>query len=169
MHAYRTHNCSEIREKNVGEKIRLAGWVQVVRDLGGVVFIDLRDQYGITQVVVSGNDELVDKATRIPNESTITVYGTVRKRDEETVNTNIDTGTVELFAEEIEILEKYGAINAANLDGGTSTCMTVKNTLINDATALNGEHRSRPVATAFVLTKDASDDGDYSVVANKLD
>ena len=106
MHEYRTHNCSEIREKNVGEKIRLAGWVQVVRDLGGVVFIDLRDQYGITQVVVSGNEELVEKATRIPNESTITVLGTVRKRDEETVNTNIETGTVELFAEEIEILGK---------------------------------------------------------------
>ena len=106
MHEYRTHNCSEIREKNVGEKIRLAGWVQVVRDLGGVVFIDLRDQFGITQVVVSGNNELVDKATRIPNESTISVLGTVRKRDEETVNTNIETGTVELFAEEIQILGK---------------------------------------------------------------
>ena len=72
------------------------------------------------------------------------------------------------LSEEIEILQNYGAINAANLDGGTSTCMTVKNTLINDATSLNGDHRSRPVATAFVLTEDSSDDGDYSVVANKL-
>lgn len=72
------------------------------------------------------------------------------------------------LAEEIEILENYGAINAANLDGGTSTCMTVKNVLVNDATALNGDHRSRPVATAFVLTEDSSDDGDYSVVSNKL-
>ena len=106
MNEYRTHNCSEIREKNVGEKIRLAGWIQVIRDLGGVVFIDLRDQYGITQVVVSGNNELVDMATRIPNESTISVLGTVRKRDAETVNTNIETGTVELFAEEIKVLGK---------------------------------------------------------------
>ena len=106
MNEYRTHNCSEIREKNVGQKIRLAGWIQVIRDLGGVVFIDLRDQYGITQVVVSGNDKLVDMAARIPNESTISVFGTVRKRDEETVNNNIETGTVELFAEEIKILGK---------------------------------------------------------------
>ncbi len=106
MNEYRDHNCSEIREKNVGEKIRLAGWVQVVRDLGGVVFIDLRDQYGITQVVFSGNNELVDKASKIPNESTISVLGTVRKRDEETVNLNIETGTVELFAEDVKILGK---------------------------------------------------------------
>ena len=104
MHEYRTHNCSDIREKNVGEKVRLAGWVQVVRDLGGVVFMDLRDQYGITQVVASGNAELVDKMSRIPNESTITVLGTVRKRDPETVNKSIATGEVELFAEEFEIL-----------------------------------------------------------------
>lgn len=72
------------------------------------------------------------------------------------------------LAEEIEILQNYGAINAANLDGGTSTCMTVQNVLINDATALNGDHRSRPIATAFILTEDDSDDGDFSVVANKL-
>lgn len=70
--------------------------------------------------------------------------------------------------DEIEIMERYGAINAANLDGGTSTCMTVNNTLVNDATAQNGDHRSRPIATAFVLTKDSSDDSDHSVVANKL-
>ena len=67
MNEYRDHNCSEIKEKNVGEKVRLAGWVQVVRDLGGVVFIDLRDQYGITQVVFSLFFELVDKASKIPN------------------------------------------------------------------------------------------------------
>ena len=72
------------------------------------------------------------------------------------------------YADEIEILKNYGAINAANLDGGTSTCMTVNNTLVNDATALDGDHRSRPVATAFILTADSSDDGDCSVVANKL-
>ena len=106
MHEFRTHKCSEIRLEHVGEKIKLAGWVEVVRDLGGVVFIDLRDQFGITQVVISGNDELVEMASRIPNESTISVLGTVRKRDEETVNKNIATGEVELFAEEITILGK---------------------------------------------------------------
>ena len=89
MHEYRTNTCSEIRLEHVGQKVKLAGWVEVVRDLGGVVFIDLRDQYGITQVVISGNEELVEMASRIPNESTISVLGTVRKRDEETINKNI--------------------------------------------------------------------------------
>ena len=106
MHEFRTHKCSDIRLENVGEKIKLAGWVETVRDLGGVVFIDLRDQFGITQVVASGNEKLVDMASRIPNESTISVLGTVRKRDEETINKNLDTGEVELFAEEINILGK---------------------------------------------------------------
>lgn len=77
-----------------------------IRDLGGVVFLDVRDQYGITQAVTSGNDELVDFASHIPTESTITLMGTVRKRDEETYNPNIETGEVEVFIEEIEVLGK---------------------------------------------------------------
>ena len=85
MNEYRTYNCNKIREENVGEEIKLAGWIETIRDLGGVIFIDLRDQYGITQVVASGNQELIDFATRIPIESTISVDGTVRLRDEETV------------------------------------------------------------------------------------
>ena len=100
---YRTYNCSELREKNVGEKIKLAGWVDTIRDLGGVLFIDLRDQYGITQVVVSGDEERVNFAAKIPVESTITVSGKVRLRDEETINRTLETGTVELFADKIEI------------------------------------------------------------------
>ncbi len=103
---YRTYNCSELREKNVGEEIKLAGWVDTIRDLGGVLFIDLRDQYGITQVVISGDDKKVDFAAKIPVESTITVSGKVRLRDKETINRSIETGTVELFAENIEILGK---------------------------------------------------------------
>ncbi len=103
---YRTYNCNEIREKNVGEHIKLAGWVQTIRDLGGVLFVDLRDQYGITQIVASGNEELVDKISRIPIESTISVEGTVRLRDQETVNEKLDTGLVELFVEKVEILGK---------------------------------------------------------------
>ena len=103
---YRTYKCSEIREKHVGEEIKLAGWVDTIRDLGGVLFIDLRDQYGVTQVVVSGDEEKVDFASRIPTESTISVSGKVRLRDAETVNPALETGTVELFADEIEILGK---------------------------------------------------------------
>ena len=101
---YRTYNCSEIREKNIGEEIKLAGWVETIRDLGGILFIDLRDQYGITQVVFSGDKNKVNSAQRIPIESTITVSGKVRLRDDETVNKKIPTGTVELFADSFEIL-----------------------------------------------------------------
>ena len=103
---YRTYNCSELREENVGEKIKLAGWVDTIRDLGGVLFIDLRDEYGVTQIVVSGDTEKVDFASRIPVESTISASGIVRLRDEETINRNIETGTVELFVDKIEILGK---------------------------------------------------------------
>ena len=103
---YRTYKCSELREKHVGEEIKLAGWVDTIRDLGGVLFIDLRDQYGVTQVVVSGDEEKVEFASKIPTESTISVSGKVRLRDEETINLKLETGTVELFADKIEILGK---------------------------------------------------------------
>ena len=106
MNKYRTYNCSEIREKNVGEEIKLAGWVDTIRDLGGGLFIDLRDQYGVTQVVVSSDESAVDFAARIPVESTVSVSGKVRLRDEETINEKIETGKVELFADNIEILGK---------------------------------------------------------------
>ena len=88
---FRTHTCSELTLKNVDEKVTIAGWVQTVRDLGGVVFFDVRDQYGITQVVTSDSN-LTDKVSRIPNESTVSFTGIVRKRSEETINKNISTG-----------------------------------------------------------------------------
>lgn len=71
---YRTYTCGDLREEHVGQEIKLAGWVDTIRDLGGVLFIDLRDQYGITQVVVSGDGEKVDFASKIPTESTISVF-----------------------------------------------------------------------------------------------
>ncbi len=77
-----------------------------IRDLGGVVFIDVRDQYGVTQAVISNNDQLVDFASHIPIESCITLSGKVRKRDEETYNPNIKTGEVEVFIDKIEVLGK---------------------------------------------------------------
>ena len=103
---YRIYDCGTIREKHVGEEIRLAGWIDTIRDLGGVLFIDLRDEYGITQVVVSGDEKKVEFAQRIPVESTVTVSGKVRLRDDETVNEKLPTGKVELFADEIKILGK---------------------------------------------------------------
>lgn len=106
MKEYRTHHCDEITLEDVGKKVRIAGFVETIRDLGGVVFLDIRDMYGITQVVTSAETEDVDFASHIPIESTVTVYGTVRKRTEETVNSKIKTGLVEIFIEEIKILGK---------------------------------------------------------------
>ena len=106
MEEYRTHRCNEISLEDVGKNVRIAGWVETIRDFGGLVFLDIRDMYGITQVVTSGKTEDVDFASHIPIESTVTVYGTVRKRDEETINTKIKTGLVEIRIEEIKVLGK---------------------------------------------------------------
>jgi len=106
MNEYRTHNCNEISLEDVGKKVRVAGFVQTIRDFGGLVFLDIRDMYGITQVVTSGKPEDVDFASHIPIESSVTVFGTVRKRDEETVNPKLKTGLVEIAIEEIKILGK---------------------------------------------------------------
>jgi aspartyl-tRNA synthetase len=106
MHEYRTHNCGELTLKNVGETVRIAGWVQNIRDHGGLIFIDVRDHYGITQVVVSENDELKDFIVKILRESTVSVTGQVSKRPEETININLATGYIEIKAENIKILGK---------------------------------------------------------------
>ena len=106
MNEYRTHNCNEISLEDVGKEVRIAGWVETIRDFGGLVFLDIRDMYGVTQVVSSGKTEYVDFASHIPIESTVTVFGKVRKRDEETINTKIKTGLVEIRIEEIKILGK---------------------------------------------------------------
>ena len=105
MEAYRTHNCGQIRKEDVGKKVKIAGWVQVVRDLGGLVFADIRDQYGITQAVTSGTGELVDIVSHIPNESTVSIEGTVRLRSEDTINPEMVTGEVEVVIEKIEITQ----------------------------------------------------------------
>ena len=106
MNEYKTINCDEINLEYVGKKVRIAGFVETIRDLGGVVFLDIRDMYGITQVVTSAESKDVDFASHIPIESSVTVYGEARKRDEETVNLKLKTGEVEIFIEEIKILGK---------------------------------------------------------------
>ena len=106
MKEYHTHYCDEISLEDVGKKVRIAGFVQTIRDLGGLVFLDIRDMYGITQVVTSGKTEDVDFASHIPLESSVTVYGEVKKRDEETINPKLKTGLVEIRIEEIKILGK---------------------------------------------------------------
>ncbi len=97
---YRTHRCNEIREQHIGNVVELAGWVDVVRDHGGVLFVDLRDETGITQVVV--HDETLLKG--VSKETVISVHGTVAKRDESTVNPKIETGLVELIADDLKVL-----------------------------------------------------------------
>ncbi len=99
---YRTHNCSEISKANIGGEVKLAGWVDTIRDHGGVTFIDIRDQYGITQVVFNETE----KIGGITRESVISVTGVVRERDASTVNPKLKTGDVELKVSEITVLSQ---------------------------------------------------------------
>ncbi len=99
---YRTLYCNDIRDAHINKTVSLAGWVDVVRDHGGVIFIDLRDYTGVTQVVVH-NEDLLQGVNR---ETVISVTGVVRKRDLETVNNKIATGEVELVADTLEVLGK---------------------------------------------------------------
>ena len=99
---YRDHNCGELTIKNVGEKVTIAGWVQRIRNLGSMIFIDLRDQFGITQIVISS--EKKEKLENVVSESVIQVVGTVLERSNK--NTKISTGEIEIEAQEIEVLGK---------------------------------------------------------------
>ncbi len=97
MHAYRSHTCGQLRKSNVGENIRLSGWVHRKRDHGGVLFIDLRDTHGITQIVAEGNAEL----ERIRNESVITIEGKVVERAAGTANAKMPTGDIEVVVSSV--------------------------------------------------------------------
>ena len=99
---YRTQYCNAVSEKDIGKKVRAAGWVANIRDHGGIMFADLRDQYGEVQIVFH-NDKLLDG---LHKECAVSVSGTVLKRDESTYNDKIETGTVEIEAEEVKILGK---------------------------------------------------------------
>lgn len=99
---YRTNTCGELRENNIGASVRVCGWIQSVRDHGGVLFADLRDEYGVIQVVF--HDETMLKG--VPKESVVSVSGKVVERDPETVNPKIPTGYVEVVAEEMTVLSR---------------------------------------------------------------
>ncbi len=105
MHEYRTHNCNELREENVGQTVKLSGFVRTIRDLGSVMFVDLADHYGITQILVN-EESRIEMFRKIPEESTVCVTGKVLERDEENYNPNIETGKIEVLAEDIKILGK---------------------------------------------------------------
>ncbi|PAX09735.1 aspartate--tRNA ligase [Sphingomonas lenta] len=97
-HAYRTHNCAALSRANEGETVRLSGWVHRKRDHGGVLFIDLRDHYGITQVVADVDSPALPVLEQVRVESVITIDGSVKARSEATVNPNLATGEIEVFA-----------------------------------------------------------------------
>ena len=103
-HRYRSHTCGALRGGDVGQSVRLSGWVHRVRDHGGLLFIDLRDHYGITQVVVDPDSPAFAMAESVRSEWVIRVDGRVRQRPEGTVNAELPTGAVEVFAGEIEVL-----------------------------------------------------------------
>jgi len=102
----RTHTCGELRESNIGESVVLNGWVAIRRDLGGVIFIELRDRYGMTQIVFepSHNQALHEQAKKLRNEFVISVEGKVRRRPEGTENPNVPTGNIDIVADNLIIL-----------------------------------------------------------------
>ena len=113
----RTHNCNELNVRNIGEKVTLTGWVETIRDHGGVLFVDLRDHYGVTQVVFS-DDKMLHGITK---ETVVLIEGNVTKRDEETVNKKIDTGLIEVRAERIEVLGPCQLGLPFEIDASTQT------------------------------------------------
>jgi aspartyl-tRNA synthetase len=103
MHAYRTHTCAQLRSADVGQTVRLSGWVHRKRDHGDLVFVDLRDHYGITQIVTDASGPAFDAIESLRSESVITVTGTVVARDASVVNPNLPTGEIEVRAAEVTV------------------------------------------------------------------
>src|SRR5436309_3141298 len=103
MHAYRTHDCGQLRAANVGETVRLSGWVHRKRDHGGVLFVDLRDHYGITQIVADSDSPALPVLESLRAESVVTIDGHVKKRSDATINTNLATGEIEVFATAVTV------------------------------------------------------------------
>ena len=104
MHAYRSHTCAALTAANVGETIRLSGWVHRRRDHGGVIFIDLRDHYGITQVLCDPDSPVFSQVEKLRSEFCIRIDGEVKARDETLVNPKLSTGEIEVFIRDMEIL-----------------------------------------------------------------
>lgn len=106
MHPYRSHTCGALTKANEGETVRLSGWVHRKRDHGGVLFVDLRDHYGITQVVADADSAALPLLEGLRVESVVTINGTVKARGAGTVNPNLPTGEIEVFAREAEVLSR---------------------------------------------------------------
>ncbi len=104
MHAYRSHTCADLNKANVGETVRLSGWVHRIRDHGGVLFIDLRDHYGMTQVLCDPDSPVFAEVEKVRSEWCIRIDGNVKARDESLVNPKLSTGEIEVFVRDIEVL-----------------------------------------------------------------
>ena len=103
-HRYRTHTCGALTAGDAGNNVRLSGWVHRIRDHGGLLFIDLRDNYGITQCVIDPDSAAFADAEKVRSEWVLRIDGEVKLRDAAAVNTNIATGAIEIFIREIEVL-----------------------------------------------------------------
>ena len=103
MHAYRTHHCGELRASHVGERVKLSGWIHRKRDHGGVLFVDLRDHYGLTQIVAKANSEPLRALEHLRAESVVTIVGEVVSRGPEATNPHLPTGEIEVSAEEVVV------------------------------------------------------------------
>ncbi|MGZ2256068.1 aspartate--tRNA ligase [Roseobacter sp. A03A-229] len=110
MHAYRSHTCADLTADNVGDTVRLSGWVHRVRDHGGVLFIDLRDHYGITQVLCDPDSAAFSEVEKVRAEWCIRIDGEVKARDASLVNPKIPTGAIEVFICELEVLGDAGEL-----------------------------------------------------------
>ena len=110
MHAYRTKTCGELRPSDVGQTVRLSGWIHRKRDHGGLLFVDLRDHYGLTQCVLEPENKFFETLERLRVESVIQVTGEVLARSDETVNPNLPTGGIELRVDTMEILSEAGEL-----------------------------------------------------------
>ena len=104
MHAYRSHTCADLNASHVGDNIRLSGWVHRVRDHGGVLFIDLRDHYGMTQVLADPDSPVFSEVEKVRSEWVIRIDGNVKARDADLVNPKIPTGEIEVFIRDLEVL-----------------------------------------------------------------
>jgi aspartyl-tRNA synthetase len=110
MHRYRTHTCGALRESDIGAEVRLSGWCHRIRDHGGLLFIDLRDHHGLTQVVADPDSPAFKAAEKLRSEWVVRIDGKVRKRPEGTVNPELPTGAVEVFITDIEVLSAAGEL-----------------------------------------------------------
>ena len=104
MNKYRSHNCNELRKKDVGKKVSLAGWINKKRDHGNLLFIDIRDNYGITQCIIDKANKNFSLLEKTQLETVIKVDGKVLDRTKDTINTDIDTGEIEVSIESFEVL-----------------------------------------------------------------